>query len=176
MTPISYTLLPEDVLAAGRFCFMRTYRKNIVRNAIIIVAIAGVITGSIAFFDGFDLKAFAQSFAVLVSIYTGLLIILIPIMWFVITPLKTKKTFKQMPAISREQTLSWDDTTLSISSSQGEMRAPFLEFHQYCGNSDHIIIYPADYVFYPFPRRIFPKQQDFDELAALLNSSGVKRI
>ncbi len=176
MTPIPFTLSTEDVLSAGRFGFIRAYRQNILRNSLILVFIAGLISAGIEIFDGFEISSFLELFMILVLIYTGLLLVLIPVAWFVLVPIKTKKTFQQMPAISREQTLSWDDRAIMISSSQGNMCVPYAEFHRWTANKNVIMVYPADYVFYVLPRRIFPSQEGFDELAGLLLSSGVTKL
>jgi hypothetical protein len=176
MTPIKYTLLPEDVLAAARLGFIRIYPKNLFRNAAIVIVIAAVIAGVGEYLDGFVLASFLKGFGILTAIYAGLFVALIPISWHLLLPRRTKKTFLQMPAISLEQTLSWDDEAVMISSSQGQMRVPCKEFHRWTANDKQIIIYPADHVFYVLPRRIFASQQDFVALAELLHRSGVTKI
>jgi hypothetical protein len=176
MTPLAYTLLPEDVLTASRVGFIRIYRRNLLRNAAIIIAIAAAIAGIGEYLNGFILSSFLQGFGILTAIYAGLFVALVPISWFVLLPQRTKKTFRQMPAISLEQTLSWDDEAIMISSSQGQMRMPCAGFHRWTGNSEQIMIYPADNIFYALPRRIFPTQQDFDALADLLRRSGVTAL
>jgi YcxB-like protein len=176
MTPIKYALLPADVLAAARLGFIRIYRKNLFRNAAIVIAIAAVISGAGEYLDGFVLASFLEGFGILTAIYAGLFVILVPITWYILLPRRTKKTFRQMPAISLEQTLSWDDEAIMISSSHGQMRVPCKEFHRWAANDKQIIIYPADHVFYVLPRRIFASEQDFAALAELLHRSGVTKI
>ncbi len=176
MMPISYILLPDDVTTGARLGFIRIYRKNALRTALTIIAIAGVISGGIELFDGFDLTAFIASFLTLSVIYLILAIILIPIIWFIVIPRKTKKTFQQMPEVSREQSISWDELAITTTNSQGNARVLFAEFHRWASNEHCVIIYPADHIFYVFPRRIFTNPHDFEALIDVFRRSGVQRI
>ena len=176
MTPIKYTLTPEDVTAAGRFGFAQIYKENFPRNMLILLAVAAVVALVINLVIGFSLDEFVEGFIMLAIVYFICFVLFFPIAWYLLIPWRSGKTFKQMPSISREQQLSWDDDAVTFSHENGQFKQPFAEFYRWGHNAEAIVIYPASHMFYTLPRRIFPDSASYDALIRRLAETKAEQL
>jgi hypothetical protein len=176
MTPITYTLTAADMVNAVRLGFLRSLRRNGVRLLLTMAVIAALIALGLALLIDGSLSRAGQTFMILLAFYVAVIAVMLPILYFIITPIRTRKMMQQMPVLSREQTLSWDATHIETSSSNGTMRMPFAELHQWASSETLVIIYIAEHLLYPFPRWIFPDDAHFQAFQQQLQSAGVTRI
>jgi uncharacterized protein YjeT (DUF2065 family) len=176
VTPLRYTLGPADLLSAVRFGFIRSLRHAWPRILLTMVAIAAVIAIALAVFIDGDITRAGEGFLILAGFYAAVMLVVLPGIYWLAAPAKTRKMMRQMPVLSREQTLSWDDTHVEATSSAGTLRMPFAELHQWAANDALVMVYPADHLLYAFPRRIFGDGALFAQFQARLIAAGVKRI
>jgi uncharacterized protein YjeT (DUF2065 family) len=176
VTPLRYTLEPADLLSAVRYGFVRSLRHAWPRLLLTMLAIAAVVAIGLAIFIDGDFARAGVTFLVLASFYGVVLMLILPGLYWLAAPAKTRKMMRQMPVLSREQTLAWDDTHIEATSSAGVLRMPFAELHQWAANDAQVIIYPADHLVYAFPQRIFGDESLYNEFQARLVAAGVRRI
>jgi uncharacterized protein YjeT (DUF2065 family) len=176
MTPIRFTLDAADLLSAVRFGFLRSLRHAWPRIVLTMVVIAAVIAIALAILIDGDITRAGISFLIFAGFYTAVMLVVLPGIYWLAAPAKTRKMIRQMPVLSREQTLSWDHTHIEATSSAGTLRMPFAELHQWAANNALVIVYPADHLLYAFPRRIFGDGALFAQFQTRLAAAGVKRI
>ncbi len=176
MTPVSFILNEEDLLAASRFAMLRTYKKNTGKFALILISVAAIVSSITAASDWNGWVDLMQIFGIIVLIYAFLILIASVFSWLFFIKWRTRKNLRQMAALRREQIISWNESAVEMTSSQGIFRMPYDEIHQWAANETAIIIYPADYLFFAFPSRIFESKKQRDELIALLSASPARRI
>jgi hypothetical protein len=176
MTPIRFTLSEMDVLLAGRFGFLCNFKRKFLVLAGLSIAIAAIITGIPYLFLGETVDHAIRDFLILSAIYLAIVLLIGPIIYLFIVPWRARKTMRQMPALGREQTLTWDDKTITLDTDHTHAQLQMSEFHKWAGNNAMLILYPADYVFYVLPRRIFPDVDSFEALQSKFIQAGVKRI
>jgi hypothetical protein len=176
MTPIAFTLTEADMLAGNRLAIRRYARKGVVKFALWVIAISLAVS---LFAFAMATRPFVDAlllFAKILGIYTAIGLIILVIILTVTPKQRAKKNFKQMPALSRGQTVSWDDTVISFASEYGNASIPLAELYQWAADGEIVIVYPADHLFYMLPARVFEAPGDRERLIATLEASGVKRI
>ena len=176
MTPIAFTLTQADILAGNRLAIRRSVRKGLVKFALIVLGIALGITVFVYAMNPQPLAAVAELFAKILAVYSGVGAAIILILLFVMPKQRAKKNIAQMRALSREQTVAWDDTTIAFTSGYGNAQVPFADLYRWAADDGIVIIYPADHLFYMIPERVFASQSDRDTLIAALEASTVPRI
>jgi hypothetical protein len=176
MTPITYTLTEADMVSAVQLGFLRSLRRGVVRLLVTMVVIAALIAFGLGLIIDGGLSHAGQAFMLLTAVYAAAAVVMLPILYFIFVPIRTRKMMRQMPVLAREQILSWDSAHIETSSSNGTMRMPFAELHQWAASDTQVIIYIAEHLLYPFPRWIFADGQQFQGLQDRLRSAGVQRI
>jgi YcxB-like protein len=155
---------------------LRTYKKNAVKFALTLIGIAAIVACVIAIFDWNGWLRLAQSFGILLLIYAVLMVIVSIFFWLFFIKWRTRKNLRQMAALRREQSISWNESAIEMTSSQGMSCFPYDEIHQWAANDTAIIVYPADYLFFAFPSRIFESEEQRIDLIAALSASPAQRI
>ena len=176
MTPIHFTLNHEQAIKATRFGATRVLRKNLVRIALLLVIVSALIAGIISIINGYRPPVFIENFLSLFAGYLLLLILLMPAIGYILIPRRVRKSFRQMPALGREQRILWDDTILTITSDYGESNMAFAEIHQWAANDDFLLIYPMDHMHHILPRTIFGSAAFYNEICSKLEKYGSTRI
>jgi hypothetical protein len=174
--PIAFTLTYDDILAGNTLAIRRSLRKAAPRYALgLTIAAMGVSV--IAF--AIKPSSFAELLLLFGKIFALYIILAAAIFLLAIlfTPkLRAKKNMKQMRALTYDQTVAWDETSISFSSDYGNARIPIIDLHQWSANDGIVIIYPADHLFYMIPSRVFADRSDWDSLITALQNSKVQRI
>lgn len=176
MTPIGFTLTEEDMLAATKLGTLATYRKNYGKIILMLFVVTLVISGGISAFDWDGWLGFAKLFGLLLATYAVLMLVAFALVWAFFIKWRVRKSMRQIAALSREQYLTWTQTGFEIESSQGNSLFPYDEIHQWAVNDTSLILYPADYLFFVFPRRIFESEAQASEFLAALEACPAKRI
>ena len=130
----------------------------------------------VAFGPGPDWSELPLVFAMMLAAYSILSVIGLAFVWAFYLKWRVRKNMRQISALSREQHLTWTETGFEIESSQGNTRFPYDEIHQWAANDTSVILYPADHLFFAFPKRIFESEAQASEFLAALESSPAKRI
>jgi hypothetical protein len=164
------------MLAGNRLAIRRYVRKASPKFAIGIIAISLGVT----------LIAYAARpqpfgdvlllFGEILAIYAVLALVIGLALLFLAPHQRAKKNFKQIPALSREQTVSWDDASISFISGYGNVSFPIADMHQWAADDGIVILYPADHIFYMLPSRVFENERDRESLMAALERSPVPRL
>jgi hypothetical protein len=176
MIPIGFILTEVDLIAASQLAMLRTYNKNAFKYIVILVGVAALVSCVIAIFNWEGWMELAISFGILLAIYGGLIVLATIFSWTFFIKWRSRKNFRQIAALGREQCLRWNEHELEVTSSQGISRFPYDEIHQWAANDTTIIIYPADHLFFPFPVRIFESAAQCDDFVASLSASSARRI
>jgi hypothetical protein len=176
MTPVPFTLTHDDLVAGNALAIRRSLRKAAPRYAMAL-ALAALGVTLIAFaIKPQPIADTAILFVKIFAIYWALTILIFLLAIFVAPKLRANKNGKQMPALTRDQSVSWDETAMSFASHYGSTRVPLTDFYQWAANDGIVIIYPADHLFYMLPKRIFSDHHDWDNLVSVLQNSKVPRI
>jgi hypothetical protein len=176
MTPVSFTLTSEDMIAGNRLALRRYLKKGAPRYALgVLLAAVGVTLIAYAF-RAQALDRMVVVFLEILAIYAALAILLIVFLLFVAPHQRAKKNFKQMPALSREQTVSWDEGEIAFTSKYGSVSIPYGDLHQWAADEELVILYPADHLFHMLPSRVFQSETDRTALISALKNNAVKRI
>ena len=176
MTPVAFTLTLDDMIAGNRLAIRRSVRKGAPKFALWIVIISVAIS---LFAFGMRTRPLADAlilFGKIFAIYAAIGIVIALIIVFIMPKQRAKKNFTQMPALRRDQTVSWDDTSIAFASDYGNARLPFADLHRWSAGGGIVILYPADHLFYILPNRIFANNDDRDNLIAALEGSLVPQI
>ncbi len=176
MTPTAFTLTLDDMVAGNQLAFRRYGRKAMPRYILVMIAISLGVTLIAYAAVPRPLPEILQLFGEIFGVYAALSVVLFLFVLLVMPKQRAKKNFKQMPALSREQTVSWDSASIAFASEYGNARIPLAELYQWAADDEIVIIYPADHLFYMLPRRVFANGDDRDRLIGALESSLVRRI
>ena len=176
MTPVSFTLTLDDMIAGNRLAYRRYGRKVMARYVLAMVGISLGVTLIAYAAAPRSLAEILLLFGKIFSVYAVLSVVLILCVLFLLPKQRAKKNFNQMPALRREQSVSWDDASIAFMSEYGNARIPFAELYQWAADDGIVIIYPADHLFYMLPQRVFVNGDDRDRLIGALESSLVRRI
>jgi hypothetical protein len=176
MTPINFTLTADDVLAGNRLAIRRSVRKGAPRFGLAILAMTGGITMLAYAIDPQPIADVAELFIKVAALYTVVAIVLLAFLLLVMPRLRAKKNIAQMPALSRQQTVSWDDTGIAFASDYGNATIPFVDLYQWAADDQMLILYPADHLFYFVSRQIVTDSADWDRLIAAIKRAGIKQI
>jgi anthranilate synthase component II len=180
MTPVAFTLTANDMVAGNRLAVRRYVRKGAVKFAIAVVIVSLAVS---VFAFGMRTRPVADAlllFGKIFATYAVIAIVFTLGVLFIMPKRRATKNFRQMPALSREQAVSWDETSITFNSTYGNAIIPLAELHQWAAddraNDGIVIIYPADHLFYMLPARVFATPSDRERLIAALEASGIKRI
>jgi hypothetical protein len=176
VTPILYTLSEADVISGMRYGIVRNLRKNTVKLTLLVSLVSVLVSLVIFAISPGSGKDFLMLFGGLLATYAAGMLLFMICAWLFISKIRTRKSFKQMPALSREQQLSWDDSGFHIKSSSGDTKIPFDEIHQWAANSGQVLIYPSDYMHFVMPARIFEPASLIDDLTHRLEQCRARRI
>ncbi len=176
MTPITFILTEEDMIAASRLGMVATYRKNVLKSIMWLILVSAAAAAVIVGFGGDDWTRYPIMFGALLLVYTLLLAVALPLVWLFVVKRTVRKNMRQIAALSREQHFSWTAEGFKVTSSQGVSRFPYDEILQWAANDRSLILYPADHLFFAFPKRIFENEGQEQEFVAALECSTAKRI
>ncbi len=176
MTPVTFTLTLDDMIAGNRLAIRRYVRKGAAKFAFatFIISLAVCL---IAF--GMKVRPFSEAlilFGKIFAIYAGLGVLFAVVILFSMPKQRARKNFAQMPSLSRDQTVSWDDATIAFTSGYGNANIPLAELHRWAADDGIVIIYPADHLFYMLPARVFEGEGHRLGLISALERSSVLRI
>ncbi len=176
MTPIAFTLTLDDMLAGNKLAIRRYVRKSSLKFAVGIIAVSLGVTLIAYAARPQPFGDVAVLFAEILAIYAVLALVICVAVLFLAPQQRAKKNFKQLPALSREQSVSWDDEAIAFTSSYGNVSFPIADMHQWAADDGIVILYPADHLFYMLPSRGFENGGDRERLIAALERSPVPRI
>lgn len=176
MTPITFTLTHDDVLAGNRLAIRRTVRKGAPRIALVLLLVAIGVTLIAYASNPQPVSVVAELFVKIVAIYLAVTGFGILYLGLIAPRQRARKNIAQMPAISREQTMAWDDTSITFSSEIGQATIPLRDMHQWAMDETMLLLYPADHLFYFISRRYVADPADWDSLISTLRAAGIKQI
>jgi hypothetical protein len=176
VTPITFTLTLDDMLAANRLAMQRYVRKGLPKFSLAVVVTALVVTLIAYAFNPKPMAVAGALFARIVALYVGVAAVGVAYVLFVAPRLRAKKNMAQMPALSRAQTMEWDETTITFSSDTGHMTVPLTDVHQWAANETVLILYPADHLFYCIPRQYVTDKTSWDRLITAIRRAGITSI
>lgn len=96
------------------------------------------------------------------------------LLYFWLVGHRARKQFNQISFLKREQKLSWNAQKLFFQSDNGNTHFDIDEFHQCAADSQILLLYPAEHLFYFLPRRIFKSDAQFDALVTQIRQSETK--
>lgn len=176
MTPITFTLTPEDMLAGNRLAIRRYVRKGVPRFSLGLLIAAIGVTLLAYVFNPQPIAVVAKLFAKILALYMAVAAAMIVYVVFVAPRQRAKKNIAQMPALSRPQTVEWNETTITFTSENGNAAIPLTDLHQWSANDTLLILYPADHIFYLIPKYYIEDMADWDRLIAAIRRAGIKQI
>lgn len=153
MRTVVYQPILEDLDAAYRrhLFYMIFSRKWMRRYGLIFVGLLAV-GYVISFEEGVAARlADAASGLLFPAIVMGLVIVA---QIFVVTPLRSKRIFRQQRSLNSETTVTWSDSDIHFSAGDFSARLTWAEIVAVLEDRKSIILLPSDYMLFILPKRV----------------------
>lgn len=158
MRTVSFTLTPQDWIAAQRFHFRQYSLKSLLRIGLVLGAIHTVLWLVGEDRRLFDLASGLGTLAVALLAIGAVLYLLLPS--------RSRRLYAQTASMRRAMTISWSDWGVRFDAENGTWREAWSDFFRIADSRTSILLLVNDSMFYLVPKRALSPDQIADILGA----------
>ena len=167
MNVASYTVGPDDLAAANRLHFLRSFssRRSAIAFIFSVIAVALMVFG---FDDVFGPNSY---FLVLGSIW-GVIAAICVFGWLAI-PWQARRSWDQAQKMWTEQRVTWDPDKIHWQSDRGDVHVLLGNYYRWAADARSLLLYQDSRTFYLVPLRSLPAGAR-ETITNYLRAAGVR--
>jgi len=166
MNSATFTIIPEDLIAANRLHFIKLFS---IRRWL-LTFIGSAVSIALIFY-GFDLRIGVVGYLVALGSMWAIIVAICGLGWLMV-PRQSRRTWTQAQKLWIETNVQWDAEAITFKSVRGESRVPWSAYHRWAADDRSILLYQDERTFYTLPIRDFPANAR-NEIVGFLKTAGV---
>jgi hypothetical protein len=150
MNEATFTVSPDDMIAANRLHFLKSFSIKRWLEVFILSAVA------LALFNfGFDWMFDPEGYLIVLGTIWAFLATVCIVGWFMI-PRQARKNWKQAQKMWIERSVSWDADKIHFESEKGQVHLNWSDYYRWAADDRSLLLYQDDQTFNLVPMRNLP--------------------